>query len=254
MKAGNADWSIWEAPVLTEEELVQQYTGEIIMIDYEMQSLEARDRLVRKGIPRENIFVRMEESEANTFYLNYDFMVAGSHEVFVDGGAYLLENTLEFINWCKGDFDHVYAFEPDPKNASRCRDILANHKDSKKISLEESCTWSSDTNLSFRKVESYFSSVSDKGNVMVPARSIDSVLKGARATLIKLDVEGAEMQTLIGAANTIRRYRPRLAIAIYHRDEDIVDIPLYVQQLVPDYKFYLRHNSSLLYDTCLYCI
>ncbi|MNC55831.1 hypothetical protein D3C75_1053850 [compost metagenome] len=84
--------------------------------------------------------------------------------------------------------------------------------------------------------------------------SLDSVLNGQRASFIKMDIEGAEMEALQGAQNTIVKHRPRLAICIYHKPEDILEIPLYLKSLVPDYKFYIRHYSNYTIETVLYAI
>lgn len=67
-----------------------------------------------------------------------------------------------------------------------------------------------------------------------------------------MDIEGAELEALKGAAETIKKNRPRLAICLYHKDEDIVDIPQYVKELVPEYKLYIRHYNVGLIDIVLY--
>lgn len=63
-----------------------------------------------------------------------------------------------------------------------------------------------------------------------------------KATFIKMDIEGAELDALHGAAEMIKDNKPKLAICLYHRDEDLWTIPLYIKSLVPEYKFYCREN------------
>jgi len=69
-----------------------------------------------------------------------------------------------------------------------------------------------------------------------------------------MDIEGAELQGLKGAKNIIVKNRPKLAICIYHKPEDILEIPLYLQSIVPDYKFYIRHYSNHDIETVLYAV
>ena len=71
-------------------------------------------------------------------------------------------------------------------------------------------------------------------------------------TFIKMDIEGSEMRALKGAKQIITTYKPKLAICIYHKLDDLWRIPQYIHSLVPEYKFYIRHHSILYSDTVLY--
>lgn len=73
-----------------------------------------------------------------------------------------------------------------------------------------------------------------------------------RVSFIKMDIEGAEMAAIEGAAGTIRRFRPRLAISVYHRFTDLTEIPAALHALVPEYEFTLGHYSMHLEETVLY--
>ena len=66
-------------------------------------------------------------------------------------------------------------------------------------------------------------------------------MKGREATLIKMDIEGTEMEALEGAEKTITKWRPDMAISVYHKPEDIYEILAYILRLVPQYDVYLRH-------------
>lgn len=85
--------------------------------------------------------------------------------------------------------------------------------------------------------------------------SIDSFVareKPGPISCIKLDVEGAELDALKGAAETIARDRPKLIICLYHKPRDLYEIPLYIKNLVGCYKMHLAHSSAGFTDTILY--
>ena len=70
-----------------------------------------------------------------------------------------------------------------------------------------------------------------------------------------MDIEGAELEALHGAEQTIKVYKPKLAISVYHRLKDINDLPEIILGYNPRYKFYLRHYSLLsTSETVLYAI
>jgi len=75
---------------------------------------------------------------------------------------------------------------------------------------------------------------SEPGDVSV--RTIDTVLDGQRVDYIKADIEGAEANMLRGAAETIRRWHPKIAITVYHDENDWEALLGFVKSLVPAYR------------------
>ena len=69
-----------------------------------------------------------------------------------------------------------------------------------------------------------------------------------------MDIEGAELEALKGARNTILKDKPDLAICVYHKNEDIIEIPRYILELDPEYELYLRHYDLAEYETVLYAV
>ena len=67
-------------------------------------------------------------------------------------------------------------------------------------------------------------------------------------TFIKMDIEGSELEALKGASTTISANKPKLAICVYHKIEDFWEIPIYINKLAPEYKFYVGHHTVSL--TC----
>lgn len=185
----------------------------------------------------------------------------GKNEVYVDLGAYNGDTVEEFLKHCNREYDAIYAFEPDERNFSRLkRRHYALPPD--KFKAIHAAAWSNDDELTFYRKAGRNSSIDDnistetKGRaITIPARSVDSVLDGARATIIKFDVEGSEMKAINGCVKTIKKYRPRLVVSLYHRNEDMIELPLQIHALEPRYKLYLRHTPCFpAWDTELYCI
>jgi hypothetical protein len=83
-----------------------------------------------------------------------------------------------------------------------------------------------------------------------------SRVSAAAEIFIKMDIEGSEPEALKGSANTITARKPKLAICLYHRIEDFWEIPLYLHDLVPWYKLFVRHHTSIfdLTETVLYAM
>ena len=79
----------------------------------------------------------------------------------------------------------------------------------------------------------------------VPTVTADEVLKDEAIDYVKYDVEGAEYEALLGSASTLKRCRPRLKIACYHRSEDLFSLPLLLADLAPRYRLYLVREDGV---------
>ncbi len=171
-------------------------------------------------------------------------------ENYVDLGAYNGDTVLEFIELTGGKYQKITALEPDKKNF---RKLLKATDGYNNIEAINAAAWDSDTVIAFSSKAGRQSAVSENGTE-IPARSVDSILDGKSCTIIKMDVEGAEKQAILGAKETISKYSPRLMISLYHRNEDIFELPLLIKKLNTKYKLYLRHQLYIpAWETNLYC-
>jgi len=94
-------------------------------------------------------------------------------------------------------------------------------------------------------------------NHSVSTLSIDDFMQEkdpVRLDYIKMDIEGAELMALQGAAQTIRRFRPVLAIAIYHSLGDLAEVPHFVHEMCPDYALFLDHFTIHDEETILFAV
>ena len=88
----------------------------------------------------------------------------------------------------------------------------------------------------------------------VSVRAIDDIPVCINMTFLKMDIEGAELNALKGAEQTIRKSHPTLAISIYHSDQDLLEIPLYILSLGLDYNYYIRHHGVAFAEVVFYAI
>ena len=82
--------------------------------------------------------------------------------------------------------------------------------------------------------------------------ALDDVLAGKRIPFIKMDIEGAEYEALLGARKLIMENRPRMAISVYHKYEDFVTLADLVLKMHPDYKISFRHYGLDELETVMY--
>ncbi len=191
----------------------------------------------------------------------FELLNIGSNETFVDLGAYNGDTIEEFLKLTNKNFEKIYAMEPDKRNYSKMR---RRHYALGSGIFEHynAAAWSEDKTLTFYSKAGRNSALTDnrsaetKGRaVEIEGKSVDSMLDGKKATIIKYDVEGSEEQALLGSADTIEKYKPRLIVSLYHRTEDMIKLPLLIHKLNPSYKLYLRHHPYIpAWDTNLYCI
>ncbi len=88
-----------------------------------------------------------------------------------------------------------------------------------------------------------------------PVISIDDAVTKFGITnvdFIKMDIEGYELPALQGAIHTLQRFKPKLAISIYHKRDDFYAIPLWLHSLGIDYQFFIEHYTIHADETVLY--
>ena len=77
-----------------------------------------------------------------------------------------------------------------------------------------------------------------------PLRCLDSLFEGQQVDFIKVDIEGYEMDLLLGAGEVIRENSPKLAIAVYHKGNNHLAMVEYVRSIVTTYNWRLTGMTS----------
>jgi FkbM family methyltransferase len=177
-------------------------------------------------------------------------------DVVIDGGACWGDSALYFASRT-GPTGRVVSFELTAANQKVFESNLAlNPHLAPQIEIEARALWhKSEETLTFDIHGPGTSVTSGGGSQSVQTRAIDDLpgtLGIERVDFIKLDIEGAELQALRGAEAVLRRYRPRLAVAIYHRPDDWIEIPGFLRNLNLGYEFSLAHFTPHHWETVLF--
>lgn len=170
--------------------------------------------------------------------------------VFVDGGAYDGDTLIQAA--AKIPLARVYAFEPDLANFNR---LALNSRQLKIPVVNFPCGLSAKTEwLAFAGDKGEASSVLLDGNVRIQCVSLDECLIGEHIDYLKLDIEGHELAALAGAHHFIAKDHPVIAIAAYHRWDDLWRIPLAIHELCLTYQISYRIHEHNTFDSVYYAI
>lgn len=188
-------------------------------------------------------------------------------EIFVDAGAFVGDSVEKFIWENLGTFRHIYAFEPGQRQFKALQKRMLRLAeewafDSNRVSLEQAGLGAEPSEMSYlfahdfplRHALGTADPLQDKDNIITcPVYPLDTYLDGRPVTFIKVDIEGMEMNFLHGAKKTIQKYKPKMAVCVYHYPSDLFEVAEYIHTMVPEYKFSLRHHAPILGDFVLYC-
>ena len=184
-------------------------------------------------------------------YFQKDICKLGEDTVFIDGGAYVGDTIEEFVKYTNGKFGKIYAWEPDQENLVSLSKMAQKEK---RIHIVRKGLWNKEETLCFSENATDKSKIDETGNSTIPVSAIDMEHKDEKISFIKMDIEGAEMNALSGAKNTILKNKPLLAICIYHSYEDYYRIPLWIKELVPEYHIYVRAHSDSPGEAVVYAV
>lgn len=194
----------------------------------------------------------LKKANFNDQYFPNDINVWDGKGAFFDIGSYDGENIFDAYK-AKRNLELVVALEPDLINFNK----IVNNKKLKNIArqffLYPCGAWSETTMVRFKSGVGESSSQCEDGDQIIPVIKIDDAIH-ARPGYLKMDVEGAEIEALLGAKNTISEFRPSLAISLYHHPDHFYSIPKLIQDWDLGYKFYVRLHGNNFFDTVLYCI
>lgn len=182
----------------------------------------------------------------------------------IEGGVYDGQDTYRLLEVLKKSsaFKRLYAFDPfleSLHNGEYFKKI-----DSQLCEFHQSVLWDCEEIIAFRvdRANPANSTVLREAELggegasvkTHSAITVDTFLgkSGTPVDLIKLDVEGSEMNVLNGARDSILKWRPKMAISLYHRKEHLLEIPEFLLSLHKDYRFSISVNNPTFVDMVLY--
>ena len=171
---------------------------------------------------------------------------------FIDAGAFIGDSALIFQRYYNPK--RVYSFEPEETNYQLLlKTISSLNKLENVIPVKKGLGDKEEIlKLIQRGIGSY---ISEDGNEEIETTTIDKFVEENKLNvgLIKMDIEGYELEALKGAKKTIKKFKPILLISIYHRGKDFFEAKSCIEEITPNYKFIIRKLNPFhpFFDTTL---
>lgn len=240
-------------PVLSRKNAVEKYPDALFIVDSMVYAGPIKAELKQLGVEHildfGSYIGKYGKARDNQYYDVFRF---SDDEVIADVGCFDCYTMMQYFKYGSSKYKKIYSFEPEPKQYVRCKDIIEEGHYSD-WDIYNYGVYDNNSKLYFSS-NSSSTKISKDGDIEVDVIKLDDFFKThEKPTFIKMDIEGAELAALRGCADTIREYKPKLAICVYHKPEDIFEIPEYILSLNPDYKMWLRHYTNLINETVLYC-
>jgi FkbM family methyltransferase len=180
---------------------------------------------------------------------------ARSGEMVLDCGAFD-GDTIRSLIARQPDFGEIEAVEADSNSFTKLKEYVGSLElaTRNKIRLHHCAVGAEKGVVLFENDGSDGSKISDLGTTKVDMLPIDELCASTRLTMIKMDIEGAEFDALVGAKQLIQRDRPILAICVYHSQQDLWRLPLVMRGMVPEYQMYLRTSGGDGIQTVAYAL
>ncbi|MDD5297987.1 MAG: FkbM family methyltransferase [Rhodocyclaceae bacterium] len=178
-------------------------------------------------------------------------------DIIIDAGACFGDTAVGFAQ-STGATGKVFAFDPLPTHVAVSRHNIEQNGFADRARIFPYAVGAKSLNLD--KIVTKDNGASPGFSIVgqesaIPTITIDDFVareKLPRVDFIKMDIEGSELPALRGATETLKAFRPRLAISLYHRQEDFITLPHYLSGLLTDYDFYLNHYTIHQEETVLY--
>lgn len=242
-------------PVYAEADKSNKLKMMLDYIDANLADQESRDIIhnrCKTFLTGDLSYIDKNEINSHSYFFT-GFYPISSDEVLFDCGAFTGDTIEDFVTFTNKKYKKIVAFEPDEKNVKRLNAFVNNKIEN--VVVIQKATGDKNGKVSFLNNGNMFSKTVDvkdsSDELSVDIVRLDNYID-YHPTLIKMDIEGAELDSLIGATQIIKTQKPKLAICIYHMPFDFYEIPKFLKSLVPEYKFKVRQHEPGFCETVLY--
>ena len=186
----------------------------------------------------------------------YDEHVLGGigKGVIIDCGSYIGDSLDGYVDYSGAEFKGALCCEANSSNIERLTEHIR-ERNYKNVEIVDRAIWKSDGLVRFHPAGEKSGYISEDGVIELNSTTVDILAHNRRIDFIKIEVDGAEYEALLGAMDTIISQHPVIAISVYHKPEDIIRIPLMLKSLRIDYRLYLRfYGCTTLTDIVCYAV
>ena len=180
-------------------------------------------------------------------YFDLDLIDTNENEVFVDVGAFTGDSAIDFISsFGENSYKKILCYEICKENVEKMQKNLKNYKNV--YIFEKAITNFNGTTHFNKNLDLSTNSTQENGELSVDAVKLDDDIT-EKITMIKMDIEGGEMNALIGMENHIKNDTPKLLISVYHNNTDLLDIPKFISTINKNYNYHLRYYGNQYFPT-----
>lgn len=177
------------------------------------------------------------------------FLSLNEKPAFIDGGGFDGE-TSRLFSELYPNYKKIYYFEPSELSYKNSKNNLIGLD---RITMFKKGLWNKPEIIFFDDTLGNASKFSTDGKAEIETTTIDEIVN-EKIDYIKLDLEGAEYNALLGAENTIKKYHPSIAVCVYHNQLDFIRIPKLLTSFNPDYRIYFRHYTQGVCESVMYFV
>lgn len=238
------------------EQAAEVRKGFELMADDEMRRIYIEQLRLRLFLDFDRAPSPQTRALRDSEYFPDDLYAFLPDEVLVDCGAYDGDTVRRFIAKRAGSFAKIHACEPDPDNRARFKKWSSALPEAirTKIDVEPVALGACRGKVRFAATGTAESLVDGTGAMEIDVATIDEITQLTPPTLIKMDIEGAELDALMGARRVISEHTPVLAICVYHTSDHLWRVPLLIASMSSRYCFYLRAHAEDCWDVSCYAV